>query len=116
MAPQQHLESGDLLIAWPNFSQSQEHAVYNREACDMFGFGQVVVAGCHAKANDSLHSDAKSQTVPGADPITDKGADNCSRYVEEVDDCVPAEYGRKRGIFAVNSSKDSVAIDAEGIG
>lgn len=63
----------------------------------MLRFGEVVVAGGHSEADDGLEGDAEGQTVTGADPVAEEGANNSPRDVEQIDHHRPAEYSSERG-------------------
>lgn len=79
------------VIAGTCFAKREEDAVDDDEAGDVGGRGQLGVAACHDKADNSLEEHTDCEGVARPDPITDEGAANGAGEIEDVDDGIPAE-------------------------
>ncbi len=99
------------IVARPDLAEGEEDAVDNGKGGDVLGdFG--VDAG-HDEADGGLRQDAKGESVLGANPVGDEGAEDGAGEVKHVDDGVPAKDLGKRGVFAVYAGEDGGGVDAE---
>ena len=104
------------VVARTELTEGEEDAVHNGEGGDVFG--NLRVDACHNETDDRLDKNTEDEGILWAQPVADKGAEDGTRDVEEVDDGVPAE-DRCQGdaiAAAVNTFEDRGGVDAESIG
>lgn len=101
------------VVARAQFAKGLENAIDDSKSSDVLGDG-AVDAG-HDVANNGLSGNTKDEGILGANPITDKGAQDGSWNVKQIDDGVPAKDGRQRCALGVDGAENIGRVDAKGI-
>ena len=91
------------VVARAELAQGDEDAVDGGEGADHGRLGEPRVEAGHEEADEGLEGGSQGEGVARAEEVRHGGAEHGTRDVEQVDDGVPAEDGRQRGVCWVDA-------------
>lgn len=103
------------VVTRSHLAEHEEDAVDDDKGTDVLLHAQPVVAAAHDEADDGLRGHEGCERVLWAHPVGEKGAEDGSRDVEDVDQCGPTEGLPELRIWLDGLDPDR-GVQREGVG